>query len=103
MRAPADFIASVVRPEIRALSAYAVDRADGMIKLDAMENPFPPAEEVRAMIAAAAAAVPINRYPDGGGDAVKAALRKALRIPVALDLILEIGRASCRERVYVLV
>ena len=41
MRAPADVVASIVRPEIRALSAYAVAKAEGMIKLDAMESPFP--------------------------------------------------------------
>ena len=41
VRAPADFVAAIVRPEIRALSAYAVAKAEGMIKLDAMESPFP--------------------------------------------------------------
>ena len=40
MRSPAEIVAAVVRPEIRALSAYAVARADGMIKLDAMEVPY---------------------------------------------------------------
>ena len=40
MRSPAEIVAAAVRPEIRALSAYAVARADGMIKLDAMEVPY---------------------------------------------------------------
>lgn len=91
MRAPADVVASIVRPEIRALSAYAVAKADGMIKLDAMESPFPLPERLRAKIAGAAAAVPVNRYPDGGADAVKAALRNAMRIPEALGLVLGNG------------
>jgi histidinol-phosphate aminotransferase len=91
VRAPADFVASVVRPEIRALSAYAVARAEGMIKLDAMENPFPLPEAIRAKIAAAVAAVSINRYPDGGADAVAKALRTSLRIPDSLGLILGNG------------
>ncbi len=91
MRTPSDFVAAAVRPEIRALSAYAVTRADGLIKLDAMENPYPLPPAIRAKIAAAVAAVPINRYPDGGGDAVKAALRQAFGIPEALGLILGNG------------
>jgi len=88
---PADFVAAVVRPEIRALGAYAVPRAGGMIKLDAMESPFPPTEDLRAKIAAAVSAVPVNRYPDGGGDGVKAALRSAFGIPEALGMILGNG------------
>jgi len=90
-RAPADFVAAVVRPEIRALSAYAVPRADGMIKLDAMENPFPLPEALRARIGAAVAAVPVNRYPDGGATAVKSALRRALGLPESLGLVLGNG------------
>ena len=52
-QAPADFVAAVVRPEIRGLAAYAVARARGMIKLDAMENPYGLSGEARAEIAAA--------------------------------------------------
>ena len=91
VRTPADFVAAVVRPEIRGLSAYAVAHAQGMVKLDAMENPFPLPEALRAKIAAAVAAVPVNRYPDGGAGAVKAALRTSLRLPESLDLILGNG------------
>ena len=74
---PADLVAVTVRPEIRALTAYVVAKAPGMIKLDAMENPFPLPDALRAEVAAAVAAVPVNRYPDGGADAVKAALPPA--------------------------
>lgn len=91
MRAPSDFVAAVVRPEIRALAAYEVAHADGLIKLDAMENPYrlPPA--VRAKLAAAVADVPVNRYPDGGAAAVKAALREAFDIPERFGIILGNG------------
>ncbi len=91
LRLPAAVAALVVRPEIRALSAYAVARADGMIKLDAMENPFPLPAAIRARIAAAVAEVSINRYPDGGAAAVAAALRTSLSIPDSLGLILGNG------------
>src|SRR5256885_4098251 len=46
----ADIIADVVRPEIRALSAYQVARAEGLIKLDAMENPHALPEAVRSRV-----------------------------------------------------
>jgi len=87
----ADIVASVVRPEILALTKYAVAKAPGMIKLDAMESPFPLPEAVRDKVAAAAARVPVNRYPDGGADALKAALIRAFDLPSADGVILGNG------------
>ena len=91
MRAPSDFVAAVVRPEIRKLTAYEVTPAAGLIKLDAMEVPYPLPPEVRAKIAAAVAEVPVNRYPDGGAANVKAALREAFAIPESFGLVLGNG------------
>jgi histidinol-phosphate aminotransferase len=88
---PADVVAAVVRPEIRALTAYVVAKAPGMIKLDAMESPFPLPEAVRARVAQAVATVPVNRYPDGAAAGVKAALRAALGLPDSAALILGNG------------
>ena len=42
-----DLIARWVRPEIRGLGAYHVPDASGLIKLDAMENPYTWPEELR--------------------------------------------------------
>jgi histidinol-phosphate aminotransferase len=88
---PADLVAATVRPEIRALTAYVVAKAPGLVKLDAMENPFPLPDVLRAEVAAAVAAVAVNRYPDGGADAVKAALRAALGLPPAAGLVVGNG------------
>ena len=87
----AQLISSVVRPEVQALSAYAVARAEGMIKLDAMENPFTLPEAIRTKIAAIVKDVPINRYPDGAADEAKHALRAHLKIPETLGLLLGNG------------
>ena len=87
----AGFVAAVVRPEIRALSAYAVARAEGMIKLDAMENPYPLPAGVRTRLSEALARVPINRYPDGAAHPAKGALRRVFSIPVDQDLLLANG------------
>ena len=58
-----DLLASVVRPEIAAMAAYAVPSAAGLIKLDAMENPYSLPEHLRAELAQRLAAVALNRYP----------------------------------------
>jgi histidinol-phosphate aminotransferase len=87
----ADFVAAVVRPEVRTQKAYVVAPAEGMIKLEANENPLPLPDAVRARVTAALAGVPLNRYPDGAADAVKTTLRRALAIPDALGLIVGNG------------
>jgi histidinol-phosphate aminotransferase len=84
-------VSTTVRADVRARSAYAVAKADGLIKLDAMENPYPLPAALRAQVGAAAAAAALNRYPDGGGDAVKAALRDALGLDPGASLVLGNG------------
>ena len=84
-------VASVVRPEIRALSAYAVAKPGDWVKLDAMENPYPLPDTVKARLSAALARVAINRYPDASGEGAKRALRSALGIPEDAGLLLGNG------------
>lgn len=84
-------VAATVRPEVRALTAYHVARADGVIKLDANESPYALPESLRAELAAATAGVALNRYPDGPGDGVKALLRKAHSLPDEAGIVLGNG------------
>lgn len=81
----------LIRPEILAMSAYAVPHAAGMVKLDAMENPYRLPEDVRSQISALVAAAEINRYPDADASALKAKLRTTLGISGDKDLILGNG------------
>jgi histidinol-phosphate aminotransferase len=90
-RSAADVIRAVVRPEIRALAAYHVAKPAGLIKLDANENPFPLPAAVREKVAAAIAAIDVNRYPDAGADAVIAALRATQGIPANAGVLLGNG------------
>ncbi len=87
----AAMIAAVVRPEIRALSAYAVAKPGALIKLDANESPYPLPPALQAAIAAAVAAVPVNRYPDAGADRLVAALSASLALPEGAGVILGNG------------
>jgi len=80
-----------VRPEIRALSAYHVPEAAGLIKLDAMENPFPWPEELRAAWLERLRDVPLNRYPDPAGRELVARLREAMAIPADQAVLLGNG------------
>lgn len=83
--------ADLVRPEILAQKAYAVAHAEGLVKLDAMENPHRlPAELARAM-GERLAAVAINRYPDPAATRLKARLREAMGIGPGLALTLGNG------------
>jgi histidinol-phosphate aminotransferase len=82
---------SLVRPEIRALSAYHVAPAQGMVKLDAMENPFSLPPELAREMGARLGAVAVNRYPDPTAPTLKARLREAMAIAPHLDLILGNG------------
>ena len=82
---------SLVRPEIRALSAYHVAPAKGMVKLDAMENPYPLPDDLAAEMGRRLARVAVNRYPDPTAPALKARLREAMGVPDSLDLLLGNG------------
>ena len=91
MKTAAEFAAERVRPEIRAISAYHVTPAQGMIKLDAMENPYRLPEALRNELGHVLAEVAINRYPDASGALVKEALRSTLAIDERFPLILGNG------------
>jgi len=80
-----------VRPEIRELSAYAVPDATGMVKLDAMENPYAWPQELRPEWSRALGEIDVNRYPDPRAGALKARLRKAMAVPTGMDLLLGNG------------
>ena len=82
----------LIRDEVRALTAYHVPDSSGMVKLDAMENPYPLPEAVRAEVAALVAGADVNRYPDASCAALKARLRSVLG--VADDMSLVLGNGS---------
>jgi len=81
----------IIRSEILALKAYHVPEAAGMVKLDAMENPYRLSADAQAEIAALAAGAALNRYPDPDAARLKARLREALAIPPGMDLLLGNG------------
>ncbi|WP_227105541.1 histidinol-phosphate transaminase [Chromobacterium rhizoryzae] len=84
-------VRQLVRDEIAAISAYPVASADGYIKLDAMENPWPLPAELRQELARTLADVAVNRYPDPSGGTLKAQLKQAFSIPEPAEVLLGNG------------
>lgn len=81
----------VIRDEVRAMTAYFVPAPAGMVKLDAMENPYGLPEGLRREIAEAVAAAELNRYPDPSAPRLVARLRSAMAIPEGFELLLGNG------------
>lgn len=81
----------IIREEIRALSAYHVPDASGMVKLDAMENPYGLPQALREEIAHEVAQAALNRYPDPAATALKACLREVMGVPAGMEIMLGNG------------
>lgn len=88
---PGARIDALLRPEIRALSAYHVPPAVGLLKLDAMENPYPWPGEFEEEWLACLRGVQLNRYPlPHPGELVHALARQA-GVPPGCELLLGNG------------
>ncbi|HET9122572.1 MAG TPA: aminotransferase class I/II-fold pyridoxal phosphate-dependent enzyme, partial [Acidiferrobacteraceae bacterium] len=70
-----------VRPEVRALAAYSVPDARGLVKLDAMENPYAWPLALRQEWLQLLADEPVNRYPEPVPADLMALVRAAAAIP----------------------
>jgi len=64
-------IEKLIRPEIQAMQAYHVQPADGLIKLDSMENPYLFTDQLRQQWLQEIRQVNFNRYPDPSASQVK--------------------------------
>lgn len=81
----------LVREEVLAMSAYHVADAAGMVKLDAMENPYPLPQALRREIGELVAGAAVNRYPNPQAPELKARLRRVMGIPEAFDILIGNG------------
>ena len=81
----------LVRPEILALKAYHVPEAKGMVKLDAMENPYPLPDKLRRELADALSRIDLNRYPDSTGEKLRALIARRMKVPAGMSVMLGNG------------
>ena len=82
---------TLIRPEILALSAYHVPDSRGLIKLDAMENPYLLPQSLRDEIATVVSGAPINLYPDPSPAVLKQSIRALLELPDGMEVLLGNG------------
>ncbi len=80
-----------IRPDVRAMHAYAVQPATGVLKMDAMENPFRLPEELQAELGRRLGALELNRYPGTRQNDLKAALAAHAGAPEGSALLLGNG------------
>jgi histidinol-phosphate aminotransferase len=86
-----DRIAQWLRPAVANMTAYAVADASGMVKLDAMENPYELPVELRTEWAEQLKQIAVNRYPDPGARKLKLIMREQLSLPAESGMILGNG------------
>jgi len=81
----------VIRQDVQSMHAYAIQPSAGLVKLDAMENPFRLPPELQRELGERLARVAINRYPTQCVADVIAALTDYAKLPAGCKLMLGNG------------
>ena len=81
----------IIRDEILALKAYHVPASSGMVKLDAMENPYPLPEPLRRELAEVLSRVALNRYPEPNPPRLCELIRRKMAVPQGMEVLLGNG------------
>jgi histidinol-phosphate aminotransferase len=91
MKTLKDRINATIRQDVQSMHAYAIQPSAGLIKLDAMENPFALPPELQRELGERLGRVAINRYPSACVADVAAALAKYIELPAGCSLIVGNG------------
>ena len=86
-----DLIQRCIRQDVQSMHGYAVQPSAGLIKLDAMENPFRLPQMLRDELGKRLGEVAINRYPGARVEELRTALARHVRMPQGYDLMLGNG------------
>jgi len=84
-------IASTIRQDVQSQHGYAIQPSAGMVKLDAMENPYPLPPELQRELGERLGRAAINRYPVHSTVALVAALARHVDLPEGCRLMLGNG------------
>lgn len=82
---------NIIRDDVRSLSAYHVPDASGLVKLDAMENPYTLPPQLQQELGQQLAAVALNRYPVPSYAGLKSAICSQMGVPAGFDVVLGNG------------
>lgn len=80
-----------IREDVQSMHAYAIQDARGLIKLDAMENPFGLPEDLQQALGRRLGELALNRYPGARIDDLRAALSRHVDLPAGQALMLGNG------------
>ena len=80
-----------IRPVIKNIQAYQVADASGLIKLDAMENPYPLSADLRTRLQVKLSEAELNRYPDPSAGVLSEKLRQVMQVPENKAIVLGNG------------
>jgi histidinol-phosphate aminotransferase len=81
----------VIRQDVQSMHGYAIQPSAGMVKLDAMENPFRLPEPLQHELGERLGRVAINRYPSHCVASVIEALSSYVQLPPGCKLMLGNG------------
>jgi len=91
MNALPDRLQRLIRRDVQGLHAYAIQPSAGMVKLDAMENPYRMPPGLRTQLGERLAALALNRYPGERIHDLRAALAAHAGMPDGFELMLGNG------------
>jgi histidinol-phosphate aminotransferase len=87
----ADRLQHTIRQDVASMHGYAIQPSAGLVKLDAMENPFRLPPELQRELGERMARVAINRYPVQSTAELVAALSTFVGLPAGCKLMLGNG------------
>jgi histidinol-phosphate aminotransferase len=81
----------ILRPDVLAMTCYPVPNSTGLVKLDAMENPYRLPAKLAAELGERLADVALNRYPEPRPTALLEKIKFAMQVPAACEVLLGNG------------
>lgn len=86
-----DRLRSTLRQDVQSMHAYAIQPSQGLVKLDAMENPFTLPPELQRALGERLGRAAINRYPVASSPALVERLSAFVQLPAGCRLTLGNG------------
>ena len=80
-----------IRQDVQSMHAYAIQNSTGMVKLDAMENPFSLPPALQKQLGERLGALALNRYPGDRINVLRAQLAQYAQMPEGFDIMLGNG------------
>jgi histidinol-phosphate aminotransferase len=80
-----------IRQDVQSMHAYAIQPSEGMVKLDAMENPFGLPPDLQQQLGQRLGQLALNRYPADRVNTLRAALAQHAHMPQGFDIMLGNG------------